>query len=72
LILNRRCITAAVFAVFFAPILDMMAVTQVPMFWPRMMGTAAAQVLGAATEMSRQSEHLGAEVARFLATVRAA
>ncbi|SFV00545.1 MULTISPECIES: methyl-accepting chemotaxis protein [unclassified Methylobacterium] len=35
-------------------------------------GAAAAQVLGAACEMSRQSEHLGAEVARFLATVRAA
>ncbi|MET3414973.1 HAMP domain-containing methyl-accepting chemotaxis protein [Methylobacterium sp. 1030] len=35
-------------------------------------GAAAAQVLGAASELSRQSEHLGAEVARFLATVRAA
>ncbi|KMO17401.1 chemotaxis protein [Methylobacterium indicum] len=35
-------------------------------------GAAAAQVLGAASEMSRQSEHLSAEVARFLATVRAA
>ncbi len=34
-------------------------------------GAAAAQVLGAASEMSRQSEHLSAEVARFLATVRA-
>ncbi|GJE49054.1 hypothetical protein GOFOIKOB_2088 [Methylobacterium tardum] len=35
-------------------------------------GAAAAQVLGAAGELSRQSEHLGAEVSRFLATVRAA
>ncbi|AWB24643.1 HAMP domain-containing protein [Methylobacterium currus] len=35
-------------------------------------GAAAAQVLASATELSRQSEHLGAEVARFLATVRAA
>ncbi len=30
------------------------------------------QVLSAASELSRQSEHLGAEVERFLATVRAA
>ena len=35
-------------------------------------GAAAGQVLSAASELSRQSEHLGAEVARFLATVRAA
>jgi methyl-accepting chemotaxis protein len=35
-------------------------------------GAAAAQVLGAAGELSRQSEHLGAEVSRFLVTVRAA
>jgi methyl-accepting chemotaxis protein len=35
-------------------------------------GAAAAQVLGAASELSRQSEHLGAEVSRFLETVRAA
>ena len=35
-------------------------------------GAAASQVLGAAGELSRQSEHLGAEVSRFLATVRAA
>ncbi len=35
-------------------------------------GAAAAQVLGAASELSRQSEHLGTEVSRFLATVRAA
>ncbi|KQQ45025.1 chemotaxis protein [Methylobacterium sp. Leaf125] len=35
-------------------------------------GTAAGQVLGAASELSRQSEHLSAEVGRFLATVRAA
>jgi methyl-accepting chemotaxis protein len=35
-------------------------------------GAAASQVLSAASELSRQSEHLGAEVNRFLATVRAA
>lgn len=35
-------------------------------------GVAAGQVLSAASELSRQSEHLGAEVSRFLATVRAA
>ncbi|GJE42668.1 methyl-accepting chemotaxis protein [Methylobacterium soli] len=35
-------------------------------------GAAAAQVLASASELSRQSEHLGAEVQRFLATVRAA
>ncbi|MCP1535531.1 methyl-accepting chemotaxis protein [Methylorubrum extorquens] len=35
-------------------------------------GTAASQVLSAASELSRQSEHLGTEVTRFLATVRAA
>ncbi|MCJ2116503.1 methyl-accepting chemotaxis protein [Methylobacterium sp. J-001] len=35
-------------------------------------GAAASQVLGAASELSRQSEHLAAEVGRFLATVRAA
>ena len=35
-------------------------------------GRAAGQVLSAATELSRQSEHLTAEVARFLDTVRAA
>ncbi|MET0367044.1 MAG: HAMP domain-containing methyl-accepting chemotaxis protein [Methylobacterium sp.] len=35
-------------------------------------GTAAGQVLSAASELSRQSEHLGAEVTRFLASVRAA
>ena len=35
-------------------------------------GNAASQVLSAATELSRQSEHLNAEVARFLDTVRAA
>lgn len=35
-------------------------------------GVAASQVLTSATELSRQSEHLGAEVTRFLATVRAA
>ena len=35
-------------------------------------GAAAAQVLSAASDLSRQSEHLGAEIVRFLATVRAA
>lgn len=35
-------------------------------------GAAASQVLSAASELSRQSEHLGAEVSRFLTTVRAA
>ena len=35
-------------------------------------GAAASRVLGAASELSRQSGHLGAEVARFLDTVRAA
>ena len=35
-------------------------------------GAAANQVLGAASELSRQSECLSAEVSRFLATVRAA
>ncbi len=35
-------------------------------------GAAAGQVLSASSELSRQSEYLGAEVARFLATVRAA
>ncbi|MHC2017271.1 methyl-accepting chemotaxis protein [Methylobacterium sp. CM6247] len=33
---------------------------------------AAGQVLGSASELSRQSEHLSAEVQRFLTTVRAA
>ncbi|MGU3536630.1 methyl-accepting chemotaxis protein [Methylobacterium sp. A54F] len=35
-------------------------------------GAAAAQVLSSASELSRQSEHLSAEVHRFLTTVRAA
>lgn len=35
-------------------------------------GSAASQVLASASELTRQSEHLGTEVARFLATVRAA
>ncbi len=35
-------------------------------------GAAATQVLGAASALSRQSEQLGTEVSRFLATVRAA
>ncbi|MEE7491592.1 hypothetical protein MOTC310_14405 [Methylobacterium oryzae] len=35
-------------------------------------GAAASQVLSTAAELSRQSEHLGAEVARFLAAVRSA
>ena len=35
-------------------------------------GAAASQVLASASELSRQSEFLGAEMSRFLATVRAA
>ncbi|UMY16619.1 methyl-accepting chemotaxis protein [Methylobacterium organophilum] len=35
-------------------------------------GAAASQVLSSASELSRQSEHLNAEVAHFLASVRAA
>ncbi len=35
-------------------------------------GAAAAQVLASASEMARQAAHLGSEVERFLATVRAA
>ena len=35
-------------------------------------GAAASQVLASASELSRQSEHLSAEVQRFLDTVRAA
>ncbi|MEH3119352.1 MAG: methyl-accepting chemotaxis protein [Methylorubrum populi] len=35
-------------------------------------GAAAGQVLSAASELSRQSEHLTGEVDRFLATIRAA
>jgi len=35
-------------------------------------GAAAQQVLSASGELSRQSEHLTAEVARFLNTIRAA
>ncbi len=35
-------------------------------------GAAASQVLSASSELSRQSEHLSAEVARFLSTIRAA
>ena len=35
-------------------------------------GAAATQVLASASELSRQSEHLSAEVSRFLSSVRAA
>jgi methyl-accepting chemotaxis protein len=35
-------------------------------------GATAAEVLAASSELSRQSEHLSAEVSRFLANVRAA
>jgi len=35
-------------------------------------GTAATQVLASASELSREADHLNAEVAQFLATVRAA
>ena len=39
--LNKRCMIAAVFAVFFAPILDMIAVTHVPIYCPMIIYTAA-------------------------------
>ena len=39
--LNKRWTTAARFAFRFAPTEESIAVTQVPMFWPMMMGTAA-------------------------------
>ena len=39
---------------------------------PEETGAAASQVLASAGELSRQSEHLAAEVGRFLDTVRAA
>ena len=35
-------------------------------------GTAASQVLGSAQSLATESNHLKMEVARFLATVRAA
>ncbi|PIU05159.1 MAG: methyl-accepting chemotaxis protein, partial [Methylobacterium sp. CG09_land_8_20_14_0_10_71_15] len=35
-------------------------------------GAAASQVLSAASELSRQSEQLRAQVSHFLATIRAA
>jgi methyl-accepting chemotaxis protein len=35
-------------------------------------GAAAAQVLTAASDLSRQSEHLGGEVTKFLSRIRAA
>ncbi len=35
-------------------------------------GAAAAQLLASASDLSRQSSQLSAEVGRFLATVRAA
>ena len=40
--LNIRCTTAARWAFLLVPTEDSMAVTQVPMFWPMMMGMAAA------------------------------
>ena len=36
--LNNKCITAALFAVLLAPILDNKAVTQVPIFCPKIIG----------------------------------
>ena len=42
MMLNSRCTSAARLAFLVAPTEDSMAVTQVPMFWPMMMGTAAA------------------------------
>ncbi|MPM35453.1 hypothetical protein SDC9_82045 [bioreactor metagenome] len=38
--LNKRCITAALFAVLLAPMLASRAVTHVPMFCPKIMGYA--------------------------------
>jgi len=35
-------------------------------------GTAAAEVLGSASELAREADHLGIEVNRFLDTVKAA
>ena len=40
--LKRRCTTAARRAFLFVPMEEIMAVTVVPMFWPMMMGMAAA------------------------------
>jgi methyl-accepting chemotaxis protein len=37
-----------------------------------MTGAAANQLLASSSDLSRQSEHLSAEVSRFLGTVRAA
>ena len=39
--LKLRCTRAARLAFLLAPMLDRIAVMQVPMFWPMMMGTAA-------------------------------
>ena len=41
--LKYRCTSAARLAFRCAPTLDSSAVTQVPIFWPMMMGTAALQ-----------------------------
>ena len=40
--LNIRCTTAARLAFLLVPTQEISAVTQVPMFWPMIMGTAAA------------------------------
>ena len=40
LILKKRCTAAALFAFLLVPILEMIAVTQVPMFCPMMIGNA--------------------------------
>ena len=42
IMLNIRCTTAARLAFLLVPTEDSSAVTQVPMFWPMMMGMAAA------------------------------
>ena len=41
MILKLRCTTAARWAFLFVPTDESIAVTQVPMFWPMMMGIAA-------------------------------
>ena len=45
MMLNARCTTAARRALRLVPMEESMAVTQVPMFWPMMMGIAAPNVI---------------------------
>ena len=44
LILKKRCTAAALFAFLLVPILEMIAVTQVPMFCPIMIGNAVLKL----------------------------